>query len=137
MLRHVMIGAALAAGLGGGALAQDAFMGQQEFAQRCAVCHGETGAGDGLVGELFAQRPKDLRILARENGGEFPFSAVYESIDGRRDIAAHGNSEMPIWGDYLEAETLELRNVSEADARMVVEARIRAMVQYIQSIQAP
>lgn len=117
--------------------AQDPFLGSQEFTQRCAVCHGDTGAGDGLVGELFAQRPKDLRILAKENGGVFPFAAVYESIDGRRDIAAHGNSEMPIWGEYLMAESLERRGVTETDAQMVVQARIIALVQYIQSIQVP
>jgi len=41
---------------GGSANAQDAFLGKSEFVQRCAVCHGEEGAGDGMVGELFATR---------------------------------------------------------------------------------
>jgi len=122
---------------GGSANAQDAFLGKSEFVQRCAVCHGEEGAGDGMVGELFATRPRDLRVIARGNGGTFPLDAVYESIDGQRDVAAHGWREMPIWGDYLNAEALENRNISAADAAMVVEARIVALALYIQSIQIP
>ena len=123
--------------IGFSASAQDAFLGKAEFVQRCAVCHGEEGAGDGMVGELFATRPKDLRILARGNGGMFPLDAVYESIDGRRDVTAHGWREMPIWGDYLNVEALENRNISAADAAMVVDARIIALALYIQSIQIP
>lgn len=123
--------------IGTSATAQDAFLGKQEFIDRCSVCHGETGGGDGLVGELFAQRPKNLRLLAKENDGVFPFASVYESIDGRRDITAHGRTEMPIWGNYLTAEALEGRGIDPDDARLVVEARILALVQYIQSIQVP
>ncbi len=118
------------------AVAQDSFLGQQEFVERCSVCHGAEGKGDGIVGELFAQKPKNLRVLASENSGVFPFAAVYESIDGQRDVAAHGgDSQMPVWGDYLIAEALERRNIDPKDAQLIVEARILALVQYIQSLQ--
>ena len=39
----------------------------------------------------------DLTMLAKRNDGVFPIAAVNEIIDGRTLIAAHGNSEMPIW----------------------------------------
>lgn len=63
------------------------------FVEKCAVCHGATGAGDGMVGLLFAQKPKDLQLLAKENKGEFPDARVYGSVEGSLDIAADGNSE--------------------------------------------
>lgn len=130
----VATGAILA---GASAWAQDPLLGKAEFRNSCVVCHGETGVGDGPVGELFAQKPKNLRVLAKENGGDYPFAKVYEAIDGRAKIIAHGTSEMPIWGDYLMADTMADRNIRPSDAQMVVEARIIALVQYIQTLQAP
>jgi mono/diheme cytochrome c family protein len=113
----------------------ETMMGETLFGERCAVCHGASGAGDGLVGELFAHRPKDLRILARENGGSFPFGQVMQAIDGRTSISAHGGSEMPIWGDALMEEALIYRGINPKDARMVTDARVHALTVYIQSLQ--
>lgn len=117
------------------ALAQES-PGAALFAERCAVCHGASGAGDGIVGELFAQRPKDLRVLSRENGGVFPLDRVMQSIDGRAKIGAHGNSNMPIWGDALMEEALVDRGINPKDARMVTEGRIMALTMYIEGLQA-
>ena len=134
----VYLGATLAVlGMATSAMAQDPFLGKAEYDQRCAVCHGAEGAGDGEVGILFAQAPRDLRTLSSENGGVFPFSDVYQAIEGQRAISAHGLTEMPIWGDYLLAEALERRNVSPYDAQIVVEARIIALTQYISTLQTP
>ena len=116
--------------------AQEAVLGKKEFEERCSVCHGVTGGGDGTVGELFAIKPKNLRVLAKENGGIFPFDEVRAAIDGRRRVIAHGSSEMPIWGDYLMEEALEGRFIRPNDARLVVEARISALTQYIHSLQS-
>lgn len=113
----------------------EGMLGADLFAERCAVCHGAGGEGDGIVGELFAQRPKDLRVLARENGGPFPFDRVQQSIDGRSEIAAHGRSEMPIWGAALMEEALMDRGINAKDARMVSDARVHALTVYIQSLQ--
>ncbi len=117
------------------AAAEDMALGAEDFAGRCAVCHGASGDGSGAVGELFAQKPKDLRILARENGGVFPIESVVASIDGRAAIAGHGSSEMPIWGEYLMVEALEDRGINPKDARMIVDGRILALTSYIQGLQ--
>ena len=42
-------------------------------------------------------KPADLTRLAASLGGKCPYSAVEESIDGRKPIAAHGSTEMPVW----------------------------------------
>lgn len=135
-MKH-LIGALMVAGahLAHPASAQDASLGQEIYSARCAVCHGETGAGDGMVGMLFAQQPADLKLLSRNNGGQFPFLQAYQAIDGRNDIAGHGRSEMPIWGTYFMQEAIDDGTINEKNARYITEGRILAVVYYLQSIQ--
>ena len=129
---------ALLAGLlfSGAAFAQETDLGKEIYMDRCAVCHGETGMGDGLVGALFERTPKDLTMLAKNNNGAFPFSEVYQSIDGRREIAGHGWRQMPVWGEYFMEDAIDDRTVSPKDARHVTQGRILSVVYYLQSIQA-
>jgi len=124
-----------AALFGASAMAQESSVGQEIFIDRCAVCHGETGAGDGLVGELFDRKPKNLTLLEKENNGAFPFSEVYQSIDGRREIAGHGNSKMPVWGEYFMEDAITSRAIDPKDAKVVTQGRILAVVYFLQSIQ--
>lgn len=117
--------------------AEPLYYGGVLFKENCAVCHGETGAGDGLVAELFRQRPKDLRGLAKENGGVFPFDEVYAAIDGRTPIAGHGESQMPVWGNVLLAEALPKTVHPGIEAEEIVEGRILMLVYHIQGLQEP
>lgn len=72
--------------------------GRQLFIQKCAICHGQEGKGDGTLGLQLKNRPADLSHVSKRNGGTFPFWQVYATIDGREDIGAHGPREMPVWG---------------------------------------
>jgi mono/diheme cytochrome c family protein len=122
--------------LGGAAVeAQDAAFGAEIYKDHCVVCHGETGAGDGTVGKLFAQPPADLRLLSRNNSGTFPTDQVIEAIYGRRPIQAHGQTEMPIWGDYFMTEALESRSIDPKDAAMVTQGRVLSVVSHLESLQ--
>ncbi|MDU8912008.1 cytochrome c [Aestuariicoccus sp. MJ-SS9] len=118
-----------------GASAQDFTYGEQMFRQNCAVCHGDNAEGDGPVAELFAQKPANLRELSKGNGGAFPFSEVYQSIDGRRQVKAHGVSEMPVWGDLLMEEAYPATIHPGVTAEDIVQGRVLALVYYLQSIQ--
>ena len=117
------------------AQAQDSGFGKASYDRNCAVCHGADGAGDGSVAELFAQRPRNLRKLAEDNNGAFPFSEVYQSLDGRREIQGHGMSEMPIWGDIFVAEALPQTMHPGVDAEEIVQGRILSLVYFLQLIQ--
>jgi mono/diheme cytochrome c family protein len=120
------------------AFAQDSALGRTEFSMRCAVCHGNGGMGDGEIGGLFSQQPKDLTLLSKENGGAFPFSEVYQAVDGRRDIAAHGMRTMPVWGDYFMADSMrDLPSSHGLDSEAIVQGRILSVVYFLQSIQQP
>lgn len=72
--------------------------GRELFIQKCAICHGAEGKGDGTLGLQLKIPPADLSHLSKRNGGTFPFWQVFGKIDGREDIGAHGPREMPVWG---------------------------------------
>lgn len=121
---------------GGAAIqAQDASFGANIYKDYCVVCHGESGAGDGMVGVLFAQPPADLRLLARNNNGVFPAAQVIEAIYGRRSIQAHGQTEMPIWGTYFMTQALESPTIDPKDAAMITQGRVLSVVSYLESLQ--
>ena len=53
---------------------------------------------------------------------------VYRIIDGRGQVGGHGRTDMPVWGDaFLRA--------GENATRESVEARIRKLVEFLDSIQ--
>jgi mono/diheme cytochrome c family protein len=126
---------ALALGAGTGVAQEAIDYGKAQFMDRCAICHGVTGAGDGAIGQLFAKKPRNLTLLAKDNNGVFLFSEVYQAIDGQRKIQGHGSSEMPVWGDYFLAEALPRTVHPGIVAEEVVQGRILSLVYYLQTIQ--
>ncbi|MDP4822866.1 MAG: c-type cytochrome [Aestuariivirgaceae bacterium] len=108
-------------------------LGLEDFRIYCATCHGTDAKGGGPVAEFMTMEPPDLTTLSRRAGGRFPAELITRVIDGRAQVKAHGPRDMPVWGDYFAAEKPgATRGVQEAEA----EARIRALVAYIGSIQA-
>jgi len=121
--------------ISGAVKAQDFTYGQSLFERNCAVCHGVEGAGDGPVAELFSVKPKNLRSLASDNDGAYPFSEVYQAINRRKEVAGHGTTEMPVWGDLFETEMAGKAFHPGIDPEELVQARILALVYYLQSVQ--
>ena len=74
--------------------------GRQEFSQKCMVCHGMEGNGDGVLAPHLTAQPSDLSLLSKQNGGTFPFWETYGRIDGRNVevVNSHGTNDMPVWG---------------------------------------
>ncbi len=103
----------------------------------CAVCHGIDAKGRGLLSTLLKVTPADLTILAKKNNGVFPVSSVYEVIDGRKVIAAHGTREMPIWGAFVSKELYPSERFIDPsyDPEAVVRTRILAIIDYLNRIQ--
>ena len=104
-------------------------VGKREYDVNCAVCHGPKGKGPGRLG------PADLTTLAQRNGGWFPIARVYEVIDGRRLVKAHGSREMPVWGLGYWAEALEYYAQAPANAEADVRDRILALTEYVYRLQ--
>jgi mono/diheme cytochrome c family protein len=72
-------------------------IGKMEYDAACAVCHGRSGTGDdGPIKSLFASPMPNLTVLAKNNKGVFPFDRVFQIIDGREEVKAHGPRDMPV-----------------------------------------
>ncbi|MFN8641265.1 MAG: c-type cytochrome [Candidatus Binatia bacterium] len=123
-------GAAAIAWLATAASAADV-AGQATYRRYCSACHGLDGRGDGVVSGLMTPRPTDLTQLARANGGTFPLLKVMKSIDGRDRIPAHGETDMPVWGEVFDRDRGQ-HMAAEAETR----GRVHEIAISLQSIQA-
>ena len=110
-------------------------LGKRDFRTYCASCHGAEGKGDGTLGEFLTLAVPDLTKLSKLNAGKFPEERVTEVIDGRADVKVHGMRDMPVWGDWFDAEAVSQDTDREA-RELVVQDRVRSLVGYIKSIQA-
>jgi mono/diheme cytochrome c family protein len=106
----------------------ESLAGRDTFEQTCAACHGGGGRGDGPVAPALRSRPADLTTLAQRNDGAFPRDRVRDFVIGTgRQLAAHGTTEMPVWGPLFRAFESDLR----------VRERIENLVSYLERIQVP
>ena len=118
-------------------LAADENIGKREYTFKCAVCHGASGKGDGPYMDMLKAPASDLTLLAKNNGGQFPFESVFQIIDGRANIKAHGTRDMPIWGNEYTDEAVEYysKQYDIFNAELFVQGRILSLITYLQGIQ--
>ena len=101
-------------------------VGRDSFAFYCASCHGRDGSGGGPAAAALKTPPPDLRLLANRDAGVFPRRRVLDYVTNGGDVAAHGSSEMPIWGRAF-------KGLDRSDT--LVTLRIKNIVDYLESIQ--
>ena len=102
-------------------------LGTRLFRTYCVSCHGVNALGDGPITKELLQAAPELTGFAERNGGVFPTDRVYDIINGR-SVRAHGDAEMPIWGDAFRSGPA---GFDEETARK----RIEAIVNYLRAIQ--
>lgn len=126
--------------LGGSLAAQAADkldLGRSEYNGSCAVCHGYTGKGDGPMKPQLTNKIPDLTALARNNKGVFPFDRVYQIIDGREEVKAHGTREMPVWGRHFNMQdSIYFENYPPQNAESAARSRILALTEYLYRLQS-
>ena len=113
--------------------ADDPHLGIIEYEISCLPCHGINGRGDGSRAKTLKTSPADLTQIARHNNGEFPYEKVAEMIDGRTTVSAHGQREMPVWGDRYRASAQTNENAAWIDRR--VREQIAALTKYLATLQ--
>ena len=120
-----------------GTAAQPIFdTGKNEYQAHCAVCHGAGGEGDGPYSGFLTTTIPNLTTLTKRNGGVFPVVKVYETIDGRERVPAHGPSDMPIWGPRYSAEIGEgLYDDLRVNRAAYTRARVLLLTEYISRLQ--
>jgi len=125
--------------------ADDNDVGQVEYLSSCAACHGIDGKGDGPLRQALKSNPADLTVLANKNNGVFPVNAVFDVVDGRKSVSAHGTRDMPIWGfrympspnnpeSFGPAAANKYLNPSY-NSEVEVRSRVLAIVDYLNRIQ--
>lgn len=110
---------------------------KKDFETLCAPCHGLEARGDGPKAAGLKTRPSDLTSITIRHGGTFPEDEIIETIEGLNMPDAHGNREMPIWGNVFVSEAVGTSVTIDAAKRAAdeVEKRIRRLVKYLKSIQ--
>ncbi len=131
----------IAVAIAAAAHAQGPELGKNEFMNSCASCHGTAGKGDGPVISSLIKPPPDLTKLSEKNGGVFPFSRIYEVIDGTIPVMTHGTRDMPVWGQVYQrnarssqqgtAPTFLPNEIAEA----LVRVKMLALIEYISTLQ--
>ena len=131
-LLTALVAAALIAASGSSQAQQRRFdAGKLEYESNCASCHGVRGKGDGPLKNLLKKSPSDITTLSKRNGGVFPINRVYEVIDGRQEVEAHGPRDMPVWGrDYIYKAEEDIR-----DPEAFVRSKILWLIDYIYRFQ--
>ncbi len=119
------------------AWAQDADVGKAAFEALCAPCHGADAKGNGPLREQLKVAAPNLTILAKKNRGVLPVSALYDVIDGRKVIAAHGTRKMPVWGAFSPELLYQYDRFldSSYDPEVTVRTQILAIIDYLNRIQ--
>ena len=117
------------------ASAEEIDVGQREYKNHCAFCHGLEGKGDGPSANMIRGKVADLSILQRNNKGVFPFKRVYDVIDGRDVVAAHGSRAMPVWGDVYSREATDWSLPVGVDKESFIRGRILSLTEYISRLQ--
>ncbi len=108
-------------------------LGKREFESKCAVCHGTDGKGGGPYAAQLKSGLPDLTLLARANGGVFPASRIYATIEGAG--SGHGTRAMPVWGLDYTVQAAEALPEMPYNQAAYVRARIQALVDYLTQLQ--
>ena len=105
--------------------------GELEYQHACVSCHGHEARGDGVMRRYLTVQPANLRLIAKNNGGKFPFWEVYHKIEGQTEVRGHGSREMPVWGDRFRTEAGRDGKATIAQAA----GRILSLTYYLEYIQ--
>lgn len=135
-LRHMLVpGLFCFISVSAGAAGNLVDLGKKEYLNSCAVCHGADGQAKTQVADILKVVPADLTVLAKKNGGIFPMARVYETIDGRLELRAHGAREMPVWGQRYTVEAAPSYDDYPHNAEVYVRSRILSLIDYIYRLQ--
>lgn len=105
--------------------------GRTSFRRFCAACHGTKADGNGFVAQALLHKPTDLIHLGEGNDTALLADLLVRAIDGRKLVTAHGERDMPVWGEQFE----DIKAAEGIPRENAVRDRINAIVAYILSIQ--
>ena len=105
-------------------------VGHRYYVRYCSTCHGAEGRGDGPAAAALQRPPADLTRIAQRRGGHFPVVEITAVIDGRTEVPAHGQRDMPVWGERFGAIVGH-----DVLGETVIESHLQLLIAYLQAIQ--
>lgn len=108
--------------------------GRALYNDKCAVCHGFSGKGDGDLATRLGSAPADLTQIAARRDGTWPVLEVMAIIDGYTKRYLPG-SEMPIYDEFVAGDLISFD--SGNGKRQKVPANLLAIARYLETIQDP
>ena len=126
LMAAVLLASSVAAG--SAPVQTSSYSGKGDYQVYCSSCHGTGGKGDGTISRSMKKRPPDLTQLAKLNNGVFPDERVLKNVNSRLPGSAHGDSDMPAWGDVF-AKSADSQGADNAAVR------IRTLVTYLETLQ--
>ena len=134
VIRQMAVGALLSASVFFGAAAANAAdtdtPGKWLYLKYCGACHGSDGKGNGVASGFMRPKPTDLTQLAKKAGGTFPYVPTMQAIDGTKTVSAHGDANMPVWGEIFRQES-----GAPMEHRVDVQGKVMLITDYVRSIQ--
>lgn len=89
--------------------------------------------GQGPYADQLKRPLADLTLLTRSNGGVFPVSRAYETIEGAG--TGHGTRDTPVWGlDYTVQAAQALPELPYNQA-VCVRTRTMSLLEYLNQLQ--
>lgn len=115
----------------------DVTYGGLEFERSCAICHGFNGKGEGVMADSLTKQPADLTVITKNNNGHFPFTEIYQIIEGSPRVGVHGSRDMPVWGDRYRKQAKEYEEAEGyiVDEYLYTRGLILELMLYIISLQ--
>lgn len=104
--------------------------GRKLFETHCVACHGFTGEGNGPVAAALTPKPADLTTILKRHGASYSWGEVAKYIDGRTELPAHGQRDMPVWGKSLHSESMNAELREEE-----IQGDLASLIQYLKTIQ--
>lgn len=108
-------------------------LGQREYEDHCAVCHGRDAKGKGPYNDPLKTDAPELTTLARRNGGVFPVARTFDTIEGAGP--GHGTRDMPVWGQAYKLRAGEHYVDLPYNPEAFVSGRILALIEYLNRLQ--
>jgi mono/diheme cytochrome c family protein len=130
IIAFILVVLFLCSGLGTRVWAAATDQGQQLYIQYCASCHGKDGRGNGPVSPYLKIKVPDLTLLKKNNKGIYPMAKVMSAIDGSRAVRAHGDREMPVWGEIFRKEA-EAAKYTELTSLL----KTKTIAEYVSTLQ--
>ena len=105
-------------------------LGKTLYERYCASCHASVPGEAAPVAPALRRQPPDLTRLTERLGRPLAREDLASFIDGRREVAAHGTREMPVWGRRLYEDYPQTPGTD-----VVREGTIALILDYLETIQ--